>query len=81
MEEEELANALAMIKALPIVTDAKQIGSSKDGVIARISCPASCKHRRFSEQRQLSAKNDTLLKCATSLLELLRTKHGSCMRA
>ena len=79
-DDPALAHALAaLVEALPIVSpgSAKPLGTHADGIIVGLTCPPSCKIPRCSEQRQLSKKNDTLPKCAASLLELLKTKHGS----
>ena len=80
-DNEALAAALAALEALPIVNPgtAKPLGTARDGIIARLTCPPSCTRNRRTEQLQLSAANDTLPKCAASLLELLKTKHASCI--
>ena len=76
--------ALAELEKLPIVSSAKPLNGARGGVVARLSCtatdcPLKTKARSKSEQRQISDENDTLTKCATSLLELLRTKHATCI--
>ena len=74
--------AVAELEALPIVTPGSVRplhSSARGGVTVTIRCPASCKAKRYAEQREFSKKNDTLPKCATSLLELLCEKHGSCI--
>ena len=80
-DNEALATALAAIEALPIVTagTAKPLNTTKDGITARLTCPPSCTSPRYSVQRQLSATNNTLPKCAASLLELLKKDHASCI--
>ena len=60
--------AVAELEALPIVTpgSVKPLHSSaRGGVVVSIRCPASCKAKRRSQQREMSQKNDTLPKCAS----------------
>ena len=73
--------ALAALRASPLV---KQIGinsGSKQGVYARLWCARECHPARDSEQLNILKKRTTLDKCAEDLLELINAKHGNHLEA
>ena len=73
--------ALAALRASPLV---KQIGinsGSRQGVYARLWCARECHPERDSEQLNISKKRLTISECAEDLLELVNSKHGNHLEA
>ena len=85
LECEELPSregeALAALRASPLV---RQIGfntGSKQGVYARLWCTRECHPTRDSEQLNFTRTRTTRAECAEELLELINSKHGDHLAA
>ena len=70
------AEALAALRASPLVRDVGFNTGAKQGVYARLWCARECHPKRYSEQLNMTNTRTTLAECAEELLDLINQKHG-----
>ena len=75
------AEALAALRASPLVRDVGFNTGAKQGVYARLWCARECHPKRYSEQLNMTNTRTTLAECAEELLNLINQKHGDHLEA
>jgi len=73
--------ALAALRASPLVKEVGFNTGAKQGVYARLWCARECHPQRYSEQLNITKTRKTLAECAEELLDLVNQKHGDHLEA
>ena len=73
--------ALAALRASPLVKEVGLITRGRPGVYARLWCARECHPKRDSEQLNMTKTRTTLAECAEELLDLINQKHGDHLEA
>ena len=73
--------AIAALRASPLVKEVGFNTGAKQGVYARLWCARECHPQRYSEQLNITKARTTLAECAEALLDLVNEKHGTHLEA